>query len=268
MAFPGTGRRVALTLFAIGALLLHLTRQGGSPRQLCFIVPLRGRDLQADVFRTFLRGRLEQEKSKYKLVFVRQTFDESFNRGMLINLGFLFLKGKYTCSYIYLHDVDMLPHSVLRYSPNMSESCAGCVRHLAANASQFNYRLPYPLYFSGILGMHPLVFYRLGGFSNQFWGWGAEDDDFRGRLMHLGGRIIQPTNGWVLSIAEGHTQRDMSNSKTNKQLLRNESIRRKRRGNDLEVLRSVLRKSKHSWEIKSIDENTVRLTCRLRKYMF
>ena len=47
---------------------------------------------------------------------------------------------------------------------------------------KFNYKLPYKTYFGGVSAISVEHFKLVNGFSNQFWGWGAEDDDMAKRL--------------------------------------------------------------------------------------
>jgi beta-1,4-galactosyltransferase 1 len=56
--------------------------------------------------------------------------------------------------------------------------------HLALNVSQFatwstrtQYGLPYETYFGGVCLFNKSDYIKLNGFSNIYWGWGAEDDD-------------------------------------------------------------------------------------------
>ena len=42
-------------------------------------------------------------------------------------------------------------------------------------------RLPYEKYIGGVFGIRPEAFERVNGFSNLYFGWGREDDDFRER---------------------------------------------------------------------------------------
>ena len=46
----------------------------------------------------------------------------------------------------------------------------------------FNYKLPYKDIFGGVVALTKKHFTRVNGFSNQFWGWGGEDDDMNSRI--------------------------------------------------------------------------------------
>lgn len=40
-----------------------------------------------------------------------------------------------------------------------------------------DYRLPYSMYFGGVIALTPLHYLKMNGFPNNYWGWGGEDDD-------------------------------------------------------------------------------------------
>ena len=102
----------------------------------------------------------------YEIVIVEQD-DKPFNRGKLLNIGAV--ESPYADYYCF-HDVDMLPiSSDYTYTPNPT--------HLAAEAEQFGYKLPYNRYFGGVTIFDKHSFIKANGYSNDYWGWGAEDDD-------------------------------------------------------------------------------------------
>ena len=223
---------------------------------VCVVVPVRARELQADVFRTFIRGKMAEEQSSYALVFAKQRHGDKFNRGMLMNCGFLFVTNKYSCGFIYFHDVDMLPSSNISYSTQRAR--AHDVVHLATQASQFKFKMPYPEYLSGIVGMKPTFYNEVDGFANDFWGWGAEDDEFRNRLLQHRAHIVHDYKGSVLSLNDGHSTRDFTHIERNRMMLGNISKGLKVR-TGLEFLSSAwlkgnlivenLRLDDHSWEL-------------------
>lgn len=113
----------------------------------------------------------------HQVVVVEQTPGKPFNRGMLLNIGVELMAEDRT--HVVLHDVDMLPLEV-EYGPVTRPT------HLAGAASQFRYALPYSTYFGGVTLFPVGDFRRVNGFSNGYWGWGAEDDDLLDRCKHHG----------------------------------------------------------------------------------
>ena len=56
-------------------------------------------------------------------------------------------------------------------------------RHLAREAAQYDFSLPMPRFCGGALLVTAATFAAVNGYSNGYWGWGGEDDDFCLRLM-------------------------------------------------------------------------------------
>ena len=52
--------------------------------------------------------------------------------------------------------------------------------------NEFRYNLPYPEMTGGALSIRSDQFAAINGFSNQFYGWGGEDDESRRRLARRG----------------------------------------------------------------------------------
>ena len=53
---------------------------------------------------------------------------------------------------------------------------------MSVAVDKWKYKLPYKEIFGGVVSMKTTLFRNLNGFSNQFWGWGGEDDDMANRL--------------------------------------------------------------------------------------
>jgi hypothetical protein len=134
--------------------------------RLAIIVPYRDRQEQLDKFTTFIQQYLQNRKYDYFLIVVEQDDDKPFNRGKLLNIGFTEAQRR-RCDYVVFHDVDMLPIDV-------NYGGIDYPVHLATDL------LPFEEYFGGITLFPTPDFERINGFSNNYWGWGFEDDD----LMH------------------------------------------------------------------------------------
>jgi len=143
--------------------------------KLAVVVPYRDRHEHLIRFLPAIHHHLEAVD--HQVVVVEQARGKPFNRGMLLNIGCELMDPDRT--HLVLHDVDMLPEEV-EYAP------VTCPTHLAGAASQFRYALPYSTYFGGVTLFPVADFRRINGFSNGYWGWGAEDDDLLDRCKHHG----------------------------------------------------------------------------------
>lgn len=128
------------------------------------VVPYRDRANHLAIFKDYLRN------VNARIVVIEQSNDgRKFNRGKLLNIGFELFKAD--TSHFIFHDVDMLPADLSIYD-NLHD-CA----HLAHYVSQFDYRWLGAEYFGGVNMFSKEVFERINGFSNEFYGWGGEDNE-------------------------------------------------------------------------------------------
>ena len=100
---------------------------------------------------------------------------------MLFNVGFREASRLSTWDCFIFHDVDLLPED----DRNLYR-CPDQPRHMSVAVSKFNYRLPYASLFGGVVALRTDHFRKVNGFSNQFWGWGGEDDDMAARIRNNG----------------------------------------------------------------------------------
>jgi hypothetical protein len=139
-------------------------------KKLGIIVPYRNRLEHLIKFKRIVSKYLDKNGyNNYVIIIVEQDNGGLFNRGMLLNIGFLEAK-KQGCDYVVFHDVDMLPIDV-------DYSYADHPIHLATD------ELPFDSYFGGITLFPNNTFEKINGFSNLYWGWGFEDDDLRYRCI-------------------------------------------------------------------------------------
>src|SRR6218665_3148296 len=78
----------------------------------------------------------------------------------------------------------------------VSQTHVGCCGQVQLQVSLFGWfiarllklytfcRLPYKTIFGGVCALTKAQFIKVNGFSNQFWGWGGEDDDMYKRIMY------------------------------------------------------------------------------------
>ena len=151
-----------------------------SPEELeniCIVVPYRDRDYHIDTFVSEMSSHFEayHPNINFEIHLIEQSHDKPFNRAKLLNIGYDINKHK-DC-YFCFHDIDLIPEGAC-----CDYSYPHTPIHLSAFCSQFNYEIPYNNIFGGIALFDKLHFEKVNGYSNEYWGWGAEDDDMRKRL--------------------------------------------------------------------------------------
>jgi hypothetical protein len=146
-------------------------------KKLSIVVPYRDREEHLSQFIPFMEEILtKSEGYSAEIVIVEQDGDKPFNRAKLLNIGYKESEGS---DYFCFHDVDMLPLNP-DYSPVEAPT------HLAAEVEQFNWGLAYEGYFGGVTMFDKESFERINGYANEYWGWGAEDDDVLSRCLIMG----------------------------------------------------------------------------------
>jgi len=135
--------------------------------KLAFVVPYRNREQHLIRFIPHYK-RLFPDADIY---IVHQLGKGFFNRGMLLNIGFIYAEDK--ADAFDLSDIDMLA-----VEGQVDYSFPEAVTHLASAVSQYNYVLPYPGYFSGHVLLTAAHMRSVNGFYNDYPGYGCEDDCF------------------------------------------------------------------------------------------
>lgn len=142
---------------------------------MAVIIPYRERKEHLAQFLPHLKNFLKE--LPHRILIIEQGDNQPFNRGKLLNIGFSLTKAE--CTYVCFHDVDMLPLKADYSYPEIPT-------HLAEAVEQFNFEMPYASYFGGVTLFNCTDFEKVNGFSNNYWGWGAEDDDLHRRCQHAG----------------------------------------------------------------------------------
>ncbi|CUI15977.1 udpgalactose-glucose galactosyltransferase [Candidatus Protochlamydia naegleriophila] len=151
--------------------------------KMALIIPYRNREEHLAEFLHSFPPKMKElcPAVDYHIFIIEQTPGKSFNRGKLLNVGFILTQGEF--DYFCFHDVDMLPTSADYSFPNVPT-------HLAADVSQFREwigkGLAYKNYFGGVVLFNKADFERINGYSNQYWGYGIEDDDLIVRVVESG----------------------------------------------------------------------------------
>ena len=146
--------------------------------KLGIVVPYRDRIDQLEVFRKTMS--LYLEDIDYELIIVDQQCSNDFNRGKLLNIGFIKAE-ELGCDYVVFHDIDMLPIDV-DYS--YSEEVLHLVDKMKTDPG-FS-RDNFDEYFGGVTLFPVDLFKAVNGYTNEYYGWGFEDDNLMLRCREVG----------------------------------------------------------------------------------
>ncbi|XP_052077943.1 beta-1,4-galactosyltransferase 6-like [Mytilus californianus] len=141
-------------------------------QKVAIVVPYRDRHKQLQVFLNNVIPRIQQQQLEFAIYVIEQNSGLPFNRGILANIGFKEAMSEIEFDCIVFHDVDVLPKDDRNFYV-----CSDNPIHMSVKVEQFGYRLLYEELAGGIITFSKEQFEKINGFSNQFFGWGGEDDD-------------------------------------------------------------------------------------------
>lgn len=176
-------------------------------KRLSVVVPYRNREEHLQKFLPHMREYLTESRIPFHIYVVHQADQKPFNRAKLLNIGF---KESDSFDYHVFHDIDMLP----------LDSDYGFVTeptHLATEVEQFGWKLPYEEFFGGVCVFDRDSFVKINGFSNEYWGWGGEDDDLLKRCSIAG---LNPQRKDCRYVSLIHKPSSLDNYQSNLERLR------------------------------------------------
>lgn len=147
-------------------------------KKLAICVPYRDREEHLNTFIPHIDSFFADKRIDYKVFICNQVDTKKFNRGKTKNIAFdVAMKEGY--DYFAFHDIDLLPED---------DSCDYSYPehfpiHLSAFLSQNDYKILFPENFGGVVLFTKEQFIEVNGYYNEYWNWGAEDDDLYWRCM-------------------------------------------------------------------------------------
>lgn len=158
--------------------------------KLGIVIPFRERFDELLEFVPHIHSFLKNQDVLHEIFVINQVDQYRFNRGSLINAGFKEIMSSYSMiDYIAMHDVDLFP---LNPALDYHYPPTGHVNHIAA--PHLHPRYHYASFVGGILLITKEDFIQIDGLSNNYWGWGLEDDEFYLRLKEAKIGIHRPGN--------------------------------------------------------------------------
>lgn len=162
---------------ARGVLARRVTRPLSfhNDRRLTVVIPYRDRAEHLGILLPELRARLKEQDLPYRILVVEQEVGALFNRGRLLNAGMQYAAE--STDYYCFHDVDAVPLLANYACPSQPLRLVNTVLNSAGERAHTTH------YFSGAISIRKEQAFAVNGFSNEYWGWGKEDDDFFFRLL-------------------------------------------------------------------------------------
>lgn len=137
--------------------------------KLGIIVPYRNRPEQLSIFKKTIKTYLKE--IDYELIVVEQVDSKDFNRGKLLNIGFI-EASLLNCDYVVFHDVDLIPiNADYSYSPYPVHLIG------SLDTPEGFKRETFDTYFGGVTLFPSKLFKVINGYTNEYYGWGFEDDN-------------------------------------------------------------------------------------------
>ena len=156
-------------------------------KRLAVIIPVRDREAHLAVLIPRLIDKLNEQATAFNIVVVEQESGKLWNKGAMINAGLRHAVD--SCDYFCSHDVDAIPVTANYLCPSQP---LRLVTKLIGSRSGLE-RLP--RYFGGVITAQREQVFAANGFSNHYWAWGKEDDDFLFRLLFAGYQCYSDSAG-------------------------------------------------------------------------
>ncbi|XP_052809120.1 beta-1,4-N-acetylgalactosaminyltransferase bre-4-like [Mya arenaria] len=156
-------------------------------QRIAITIPFRDRQKHLDILVYNLVPVLKRQEVAFGVFVVEQFGNSTFNKGRLMNIGFTEARKYDEFDCFIFHDIDLIPED----DRNMY-TCSEKPRHMSPAVDVLSYTSPYMALVGGVLSIKAEHFFKINGYSNIYWGWGAEDDDMFYKLSASKITVLRP----------------------------------------------------------------------------
>ncbi len=169
---------------------------------IAIIIPHRDRIQHLIRFKSHMESMNKLlNNNHYDVYVIDQNNADKFNRGFLLNMGYLIAKKHKSYDRYIFHDVDSYPDEELfkLYFKYINLN----IHYASPN---LGYKYNNYTFFGGIISFNSVDFEKINGFPNTFFGWGGEDDALFNRCVKYNIPIYRPSKGsYILAEHESPT---------------------------------------------------------------
>jgi hypothetical protein len=180
-----------------------------SSEKIAIIIPHRNRLTHLKIFEKKILELNNNINGNLDIYVIDQNNGDKFNRGFLLNIGYVLAKLKKKYSRYIFHDVDSYPDKTLfeLYFQHLDKNI-----HFAS--PYLGYKYNFDNFFGGVNSFTSDTFEKINGYPNNFFGWGGEDDAIYNRAANNNILIFRPTIGsYILEEHEPPKPLELNNRK-------------------------------------------------------
>jgi N-terminal region of glycosyl transferase group 7/N-terminal domain of galactosyltransferase len=167
-------------------------------KHLTVVIPFRDREHHLLRLVPVLTATLNEQHVPHRILVVEQQGQGILNRGRLRNIGVLFAAD--STDYYCLHDVDAVPVIANYLCPSQPLRLVNRIDNGRGVTLRDDH------YFSGAVCIRKEQMFVSNGYSNEYWGWGKEDDDFFFRMLLAGLLCYYDIRGEFLNLPNPRQQ--------------------------------------------------------------
>lgn len=179
--------------------------------KIAVIIPYRNREDHLAEFITHF-NKLDNSNisgSQLDVYIIEQNNEDKFNRGLLLNIGYLLARDNTRYERYIFHDVDLFPSQTI-YELYFAEPKKQIHYIVPKEEHKYNF----DAYFGGVVGLTDEIYQKINGYPNNFFGWGGEDDSLYNRISANNIEMYRPTTGgYELAIHDAPTTSEINSEK-------------------------------------------------------